>query len=312
MHTEVSTSHAVAPNDPNAPIVVGVDHDGRSTSAVVWAAEEAEQTSRPLRLVTVRTSGPGTEDAQATHGLAALARRLTLTDVSFLAVGGSPTAALLDESEAASLVVLGRRGLGSAQRLLLGSTSLAVAGRSAAPVVVVPERWIQPSMSSSPVLVGVSAPDLTSGDAPDPARDCAVLTFAVQRATRMRVPLIVVSAWELPGAYAWSPADLYAWRTRYGDALEDLLAPVRDQHPDLEIVTRSVTGQPAQALLDASWVSQLVVVGQHLGLQIGRLSVGSTTGHVLDHATRPVAVVPLAHRTAPRRPVDRPTWAPTF
>jgi nucleotide-binding universal stress UspA family protein len=312
VHTQVSTPHAVDPHDPDAPIVVGVDDDGRSTSAVVWAAEEAEETTRPLRLVTVRDSGPGTEDPQATHGLAALARRLTLADVSFLVVTGSPTAALLDESERASLVVLGRRGLGSAQRLLLGSTSLAVAGRSSAPVVVVPERWIQPSMSSSPVLVGVSAPDLTSGDASDPARESAVLAFAVQRASRLRVPLIVVSAWELPAAYSWSPADMHAGRARYADALEALLAPWRDEHPDLEIVTRSVTGLPAEALLDASWVSQLVVVGQHLGHQVGRLTVGSTTGHLLGHATRPVAVVPLRLPIPPQRPVDGPTWAPTF
>ncbi len=305
MYTEVSTSHAVVRNDLNdahAPIVVGVDHDGRSTSAVVWAAEEAEQTSRALRLVTVRDSGPSTEDPQATHGLAALARRLTLSDVSFLAVGGSPTAALLDESERASMVVLGRRGLGSAQRLLLGSTSLAVAGRSPVPVVVVPERWIQPSMSTAPVLVGVSASDLTgsddtSADRSNAVRDSPVLAFAFERASRLRVPLIAVSAWELPAAYSWSPADVHAWRTRYGEALEALLAPWRQRHPDLEVVTRSVSGLQTQALLEASTVCQLIVVGQHLGPHLGphlgRLNVGGTTGHVLDHATRPVAVVPL-------------------
>jgi nucleotide-binding universal stress UspA family protein len=310
--TKVSTSHAHASQEPVGPIVVGIDDGGRSTSAVVWAAEEAEQTSRPLRLVTVHDGPPVAEDPQATHGLAALARRLTLAEVSHHVVSGSPTAALLEESEAASLVVLGRRGLRSAQRLLVGSTSLAVSGRSKAPVVVVPEPWIQPSMSSSPVVVGVSPPALTDTERPEPTRDSAVLDFAVERAARLRVPLIVVSAWELPAAYAWSPADVQEWRERYGEALEAQLAPCREQHPDLEIVTRSVTGLPQQALLDAARVSQLVVVGQHLGHQLGRLSRGSTTAGVLTHATRPVAVVPLGLPPAPERTADRPTWAPTF
>jgi nucleotide-binding universal stress UspA family protein len=312
--TKVSTSHMHASQQSVAPIVVGVDDDGRSTSAVVWAAEEAEHTSRPIRLVTVHGGPPGAEDPQATHGLAALARRLTLTQVSFHVVSGSPAAVLLDESEGAGLVVLGRRGRGNAQRLLLGSTSLAVSGRSSAPVVVVPEPWIQPSMSSAPVVVGVSAPDLTSTDHPEPTRDSAVLAFAVERSKRLRVPLIVVSAWELPAAYAWSAADVHAWRQRYGDALEARLAPLREQHPELEVVTRNVVGLPHQALLDASQVSQLVVVGQHLGHQLGRLGVGSTTAGVLNHATRPVAVVPLGLPTATdrERVVDRPAWAPMF
>jgi nucleotide-binding universal stress UspA family protein len=310
--TKVSTSHAHTSQQPDRPIVVGVDDDGRSTSAVVWAAEEAERTSRPLRLVTVHDGPADAEDPQATHGLAALARRLTLTEVSFHVVSGTPTAALVDESEGASLVVLGRRGLRSAQRLLVGSTSLAVSGRSKAPVVVVPEPWIQPSMSSAPVVVGVSPPELTGTDHPEPTRDSAVLAFAVERASRLRVPLIVVSAWELPAAYAWSPADVHEWRGRYSEALEALVAPWREQHPDLEVVTRSVTGLPQQALLDVSRVGQLIVVGQHLGHQLGRLSVGSTTAGVLNHASRPVAVVPLGLPPAPERTADRPTWAPTF
>ena len=33
---------------------------------------------------------------------------------------------------------------------------------------------------------------------------------------------------------------------------------------------------------------------------------------VLDHATRPVAVVPLGVKAAPERAADVPTWAPTF
>ncbi len=312
MDTEVSTSHPARSKESSAPILVGVDARGRSTSAVVWASEEAERTKSPLRLITVHEGAAGTEDPQATHGLAALARRLTLSDVQYVAAAGSPTEVLLEQAQGASMLVVGRRGLVPAQRLLVGSTSLALSGRSPVPVVVVPEPWIQPSLSSAPVLVGVTAIDLTRDDDEDPTRESAVLAFAVERAARLRVPLIVVSAWEVPSLYSWSPADVAACRERYDDALERLMAPWREQHPDLEVVTRSVAEPPAQALTEASKICQLVVVGQHLGPHLGRIGVGSTTAHVLDHATRPVAVVPLGLPAAPPRPADRPTWAPTF
>jgi nucleotide-binding universal stress UspA family protein len=314
MDTKVSTSHRDTSSVSIAPIVVGVDTRGRSTSAVVWAAEEAERSGRPLRLVTVQEGAVGADDPQATHGLAALARRLTLAEVQYVAVAGSPADVLLEEAGRADMLVLGRRGLVPAQRLLAGSTSLVVSARSRVPVVVVPEPWIQPSLSSAPVLVGVTAGDPTR-EVLHP-RDSAVLAFAVERASRLRVPLIVVSAWGVPALYSWSPADVAACRERHGRALEQLIAPWQKQHQDLEIVTRSVGEPPAQALIEASTVCQLIVLGQHpgahLGPHAGRLSLGSTTAHVLDDATRPVAVVPLGLPDPPQRPVDGPTWAPTF
>jgi nucleotide-binding universal stress UspA family protein len=311
METKVSTSHPNTPPVSMAPIVVGVDTMGGSTSAVVWGAEEAEQTSRPLRLVTVHESRASAEDPQATHGLAALARRLTLTDVEYVAVPGKATDVLVEEAARGGMLIVGRRGLVPAQRLLTGSTSLVVSGRSPVPVVVVPEPWIQPSLSSAPMVVGVTAGDLTD-KAHDPTRESRVLAFGMERALRLRVPLIVVSAWGVPALYSWSPADIAACRQRYDAALEQLMAPWRKRHPDLEVITRSVAEPPAQALLEASRICQQIVVGQHLGPHLGRLSVGSTTAHVLDHATRPVAVVPLGLPTSAQQQPNRPMWAPTF
>lgn len=310
--TKVSTPHPATPQEALAPIVVGVDARGRSTSAVVWAAEEAERAKAPLRLVTVHEGDTDSEDPQAAHGLAALARRLTLADVGYVAAAGIPSEVLVEEAAHASMLVVGRRTLGTTQRLLLGSTSLAVAGHSRVPVVVVPEPWIQPSLSSAPVVVGVTAPDLTKDEQHDPARESRILAFAFARASRLRVPLIVLSAWEVPSVYSWSPADVEACRTRYDEALEALIAPWRDRHQDLEVVTRSVAEPPAQALLEASRVCQLVVVGQHLGPYLERLTVGGTTARVLADANRPVAVVPLGLPAVPHREADVPTWAPTF
>ena len=51
---------------------------------------------------------------------------------------GAPAATILDAAEGADLVVIGRRGVGGFQRLLLGSVSEHVARHAPCPVVVLP------------------------------------------------------------------------------------------------------------------------------------------------------------------------------
>jgi nucleotide-binding universal stress UspA family protein len=331
METQVSSAAGRTSPDAAAPIVVGVDGRGRSTSAVVWAADEAEHSGRGLRLVTVHEGDPGAEDPNAASGLAGLARRLTLADVQYVTAVGSASDVLLEEAADASLLVVGRRSRGPARRLLMGSTSTAVGGRSPVPVVVVPETWIQPSMSSAPVVVGVASPD-PSTDAdhdPDPdhdsdhdsdldrgeGREGAVLAYAFDRAQRLRVPLIVVSAWQVP-SLSWSPAEVARRQHHHEAALETRLAPWRHRHPRLEVVARSVLEEPEQALVHASQVSQLVVVGRHRGSRFGGSASGGpagTTRGVLLRATRPVVVVPTGEPASARRAQrDVPAWAPMF
>jgi nucleotide-binding universal stress UspA family protein len=292
------------------PLVVGVDAGGRSASAVVWAAEEAERTGTPVRLVTAVASHPtpaGHEEA-ANHGLAALARRLTLSELDQQEVVGRPVEVLLDEAVDAAMVVVGQRGAGPAQRLMVGSTSIAVAGRSPVPVVVVPEEWMQPSMSAAPIVVGVSTDE---GD-----RDEVVLAFAFERAERMRVPLIAVSSHDVPALAAWSPVDLEVHHSRCLEALYLRLRPWQDRYPDLEVVVRSVAERPEQAVLDASHVAQLMVVGRHPSTHFAGFSPTSTTRAVLHHAARPVAVVPVApdpdHRTQRTGDTWQDRWTPTY
>jgi nucleotide-binding universal stress UspA family protein len=293
MVATVSRSQPKHKAHARAPVVVGVDGRGRSTSAVVWAAEEAQRTASPLLVVTAREDAP-TDGGAEHHGLVGLARRLTMSDVAFHAEVGDPADALLATAagEEAAMLVVGRRSLAAGQRVVTGSTSRAVAGRSPVPVVVVPEPWIQPTMSTAPIVVGVESADLGTGELNDPARDDSVLAFAFDRASQIRVPLIVVSAWEIPTLYSWSPADVAEWRGRQDEALERQLAPWRQRHPDLEAVTRCIAEPAAQALLEAGRVAQLTVVGRHRRSHLGALPLGGTTRRVLRGAERPVAVVP--------------------
>lgn len=305
MSIEMSaTEPARRPGVPD-PIVVGVDLAGRSTSAVVWAAEEAERSGRPLRLVSVRDAAPEQEAESLHHGLAGLARRLVVSDVEHRVCVGSPVDRLLEAAEHASLLVLGRRSMSPVHRLVASSTSLAVAGRSPVPVIVVPEPWLQPSLSSAPLVLGLEPDDITSAGAgaPAPAADRdGLLDFAFARAARLRVPLIVVSAWDVPAPYARSPLDIASCQPRYQAALEARLAPWREAHPEVEAVAKTAADAPVHALLHAGQVAQLTVLGRRAdGHHLPGSALGPTARRVLQGARRPVAVVPLHHNKQPIR-----------
>jgi nucleotide-binding universal stress UspA family protein len=315
MVTRVSRSTSLDDTSNVRSIVTGVDPHGRSASAVVWAVEEAELDGALLTLVSARTDDRPSQDPVGQHDLGTLARRLTLTAVKQREVVGEPVAVLLDEAPRADLLVVGSRTLGPGRRMILGSTSRALARWSPVPVVVVPEAWMQPNMATAPVVAAVHpyAWPMTPAD----PEDREVLDFAFRRAAALRVPLVVVSAWEIPTIFAWSPPDIERIRSSYDAAMETRLVPWRDRFPQVEVLVRSVAERPAQAVLDASGVAQIVVLGRHHSAA-NTDSLGSTVRHTLQHSTRPVAVVPhgsreeLARNLAMGRSMHQMPWTPTF
>jgi nucleotide-binding universal stress UspA family protein len=136
----------------HAPIVVGVDGSEVSLDAVEWAAAEAVERHRRLRVVhafiwpllrvQVGPSRYGPPDA----GLQAQAQRIldeALLRARQSALGidvagampvGVPVPVLLSEIEQAPLVVPGSRGLGGFSGLLLRSTGVQVAAHASCPV----------------------------------------------------------------------------------------------------------------------------------------------------------------------------------
>jgi nucleotide-binding universal stress UspA family protein len=283
------------------PIVAGVDTGGRSMSAVLWAAGEAQSAGRALRLVSAYADqDAGSGRAAKREELAEVARRLTVADLGYDVGIGSPPTVLLDAAAEGALLVVGRRDHSGLRHRLLGSTSTAVVARSPVPVVVVPEQWLQAGPSSAPVVVGVEAPDsdvLTGADEVEHAsardRDRDAVAFAFDRAARLGVPLVVVSAIEVPMIYGWSPEDTAASKQRATEAVTARLHRWRDAHPDVEVDVECVAEIPGRALLEASRVAQLTVLGRHRHGRVGRMTMGGTTRGVLEHAERPIAVVPV-------------------
>jgi nucleotide-binding universal stress UspA family protein len=201
------------------------------------------------------------------------------------------------------------------------------------PVVIVPEAWMQPSMATAPIVAGVRPDKARTGgtgrrstetsserlpDAVDDGPlDEEVLDVAFTRAAVLRVPLIVVSAFEPSWLKAWTPADLARERVGHEQELEDRLSPWKRSHAEVEVVTRMVAEPAGDALAEASRSAQLTVVGRHHGHRpSGRL--GSTVESMLNKAARPVTVVPhgsrdrLVAELAARRSSTRTTWAPMY
>lgn len=141
-------------------IVVGVDGSVESQEALRWALEEGEL--RAAEVVAVHSYGHGPSDVPKTYlaeagkldearqaerqeaqELIAAAlehagadeRKVTVTRE--LAPGEPPTAALLERSAEADLLVIGSRGLGGFTGALLGSVSQHCVQHAACPVVVV-------------------------------------------------------------------------------------------------------------------------------------------------------------------------------
>jgi nucleotide-binding universal stress UspA family protein len=133
-------------------IVVGVDGSATAQGALRWALAEARARAASLIVLhawpvpvvggpfTIMAFDPVVSERTA-HEIvddAVAAEDATDVDLHRVVVCGSAAPALLDAADEASLVVVGSRGRGGFQRLLLGSVSQQVAQHVRCPVVVVP------------------------------------------------------------------------------------------------------------------------------------------------------------------------------
>jgi nucleotide-binding universal stress UspA family protein len=69
------------------------------------------------------------------------------------------------------------------------------------------------------------------------------------------------------------------------------LALWRKQYPGVDVVEKSIAGEPAKVLIDESAGAELLVVGSHGRGGFGGLLLGSVSHAALHHAHCPVAVL---------------------
>jgi nucleotide-binding universal stress UspA family protein len=76
-------------------------------------------------------------------------------------------------------------------------------------------------------------------------------------------------------------------------ALSEAMAGMRERYPDVRVTVHAAPGLAEHDVATAATRADLLVVGTHQRSAVDRLLVGSVSTAVLEHATCPVAVVPV-------------------
>ena len=297
------------------PIVVGVDGSPSSLDAVDLAARQARPRGASLRVVhafvwpylgaPLGPSPVGPPEGGLQHDaerlLAEALERARAAapdlDVDGEIVTGMAAAVLVEESRAATMIVLGDRGLGGFTGLLVGSVAVQLAAHAHCPVLVVRGR----RQATGSVVLGVDG---------SPQGALAVM-HAFEEASLRGADLLAVHAWLDPVPLQAGDVLPVLYET---DALEaeearllaEAIAGCRERYPDV-VVREELVRAPARAcLIDRSAQAQLMVLGTRGRGGIGGLLLGSVSQSLLHHADCPVLVVPSPSdtaRPATRRPI---------
>ncbi len=252
-------------------------HGGRATALLAWSWLDQYHADAAIDFSPTYTE----DDARAALASWVEDAVGTVDAVELAVTCDLPATALLERGAEADLVVVGARGAGGFDGLLVGSVTDPVVERARTPVAVV--RAPLPT-THGPIVVGVDG-SKSSLDA---------LRWAAAEAAARDVELQVVHAWHLPTmvASAWVPvveptlADAREWSAEVlADAMrEPALAGVR-------ATSHLPAGGAARALLDCAKEASLLVVGSRGHGHVAGWLLGSVSRQVVHHARCPVIVV---------------------
>ncbi|MFD6397443.1 universal stress protein [Nocardia sp. NPDC060249] len=276
--------------NPNRPVVVGVDGSQQSLIALRWAAEYAARHRAPLQVVYAVDVpvdyGPGLSgplfDAEQlrSHGRSVVAAAAAEVSaplapevvISTAVVTGAPVTVLRDRGRSARLTVVGSRGLGALRRTLLGSVSTSLARHAESPVAVIPETTAQ----TGAVVVGVDGSPCSA----------EAVALAFDEASRRGAHLVAV--------HTWSEFYRYEARTTMQTeaeaVLSESLAGYAEKYPEVSVERVVAEGLPAKAILVAAATAQLIVVGSHGRRGFAGMTLGSVAQAVLHGAECPLVI----------------------
>lgn len=293
------------------PIVVGVGHDPIDT-ALAFAAGEASRIGCGLHLVhVVHRLAQGPEamlvaetdldraGRQALNGAVERVRDLVAVDVpvtSELRVGAVvPT--LAEVVADARMIVLQHRDFAHLMRVVTRSVSSGVAAHARVPVVAVPSGW-------SPTRSRVGRPTVTVG-VDIPARSEEVLRAAAAEARSRGATLRVLHTWNPYEDIVMSRTDDERWADRAATEIQQVVGKLGDELADVPLEIDARHADAADALIEASRTTDLLVLGRHDAVIPIGSHLGPIARAVLREAACPVLLAdprPRKHRRSPHAP----------
>ena len=282
--------------NPN-PVVVGVGHEPID-AALAYAVQEAARAGCGLHLVHavhVVPSGPEMVLVDITD--VERIGRQTLDEANERAtdlapegmritgalVLGAVVQTIVDEALDARMIVLQHRDLSRMMRAVTRSVSSGVAAHAKVPVVSVPSYWTadREAQSEHTVSVGVDIPD----------RSEEILHAAADAARTRGASLHVLHTWSFPSAYddiIMSRVEHDEWGARAQAEIQQVLDGLGDAMTGVAVTIEARHAQPADALIEASKDSELLVVGRHDPLVPFGSHLGPIARAVLREAECPV------------------------
>ncbi|WP_328740603.1 universal stress protein [Streptomyces erythrochromogenes] len=280
-------------------VVVGVDGSESARAAALWAAKEAVRRGRPLHIVYASdTDGRALYlSAETIEGVRVNGRALlddTAKAVSAEYPGLNVTTEFSRAGAVDSLhragglngtVVVGNRGLGGFNSLMLGSVGLDTAAIAMTPVIVV--RGIDGAEETGTVLAAIRD-----------EHDLLIARYAAKEAELHKASLRLLHVWNVLQSVGEVVSMLDGVDEIAGGHAETLRAVsdvVRGEFPDLDVqadVEKSVS--VAGVLVEASRHADLLVMGGRrvpgpLGLAP---NLGKATHSLLHHSHCPVLLIP--------------------
>ncbi|HEV7192324.1 MAG TPA: universal stress protein [Jatrophihabitantaceae bacterium] len=281
-------------------IVVGIDGSEAGQHALEWAAAEAER--RGAHLVIAHAGDlPNRKSLSEDTARAALreiesygrqllddavevvAEDFEAVDVRTELVEANPGHLLVDLSNDASLVVVGRGNAPTLARFVLGSVSQHVAAHAACPVIVVDGS----APTAETIVVGGSP---TAGGR-------RALRFACSEAERRGAPVVVVRSWSELSFVGTGPSygnsvPFSAVEEAEQDVLDDVVRAAREEFPTVEITGELTSTSAYHALTQAGEKAALLVVGCRRDEHSHLPHLGPLTSWLMHHSPCPLAIVP--------------------
>lgn len=247
-------------------LVVGIDGSDESMAALDWAVRTADLYGAHLSAVATYAPpiapDPGIGDPigelrdQACRAAEKARARLAEQhpgghDVEVVVVPGAAGYVLSHQPDTDNLVVVGRRGLGKLDRMLLGSTSSALAANAPGAVAVVPAG----ATTGDPgrIRVGVDRTD-------EPDALGAAFAEAAVRACRLEV-LHVTGSDAISSALPEMDPVAASWREAAQADLADQVARWSEKYPQVSCTIVLRRGDRASALLQGLTPDDLLILG---------------------------------------------------